>query len=212
MRLGIFGGTFDPPHIGHLIVAQDAALALGLDRVFFVPAGAPPHKRERSITSAAIRRAMLEGAVAGNARFAVEPLELEQGLSYTVDTLRSLRARHPAAEMWLLIGLDQWREFATWRDPDAILALAGVAVIQRGADSFAPESAAPVGATPNAAPERMETSRWSAVYGDRVRFIAATRIDISSSEIRRRVGVGESVRYLAPDAVIEIIFREQLYR
>lgn len=193
MNLGVFGGTFDPPHIGHLIVAQDAALALGLDRVLFVPAADPPHKRGRSITAGATRRAMLESALAGNDRFALEPLELDAALSYTVDTLRALRARLPDANLWLLIGFDQWVEFATWREPAAILDLARLAVIRRAMEDTA-ERAMP------------------GVDMSRVDYIDATRIDVSSSEVRRRVGVGESIRYLVPDTVIEIIFREQLYR
>ncbi len=193
MRLGVFGGTFDPPHVGHLIVAQDAALALGLDRVLFVPAAAPPHKQDRAITAGAVRLAMIDAAVAGNARFAVEPLELESGLSYTVDTLRALRAKYPEAELWLLMGLDQWREFATWRQPQEILALAHVGVIRRASEEF-------------------DAAGTQHALSERVRFIEATRIDLSSSAVRRRVGVGESVRYLVPDAVVETIFREQLYR
>jgi nicotinate-nucleotide adenylyltransferase len=192
MRLGIFGGTFDPPHVGHLIVAQDAAVALDLDRVLFVPAGTPPHKRDRALTAGDIRLAMIRAATAGNGRFDVDALELErgEGPSYTVDTLRALADRHPGAELWLLIGCDQWDEFSTWRASEEVLRLASVGVMSRGGEERGP------------GPE----SR------DRVRFIDVTRIDVSSTEIRRRVGVGESVRYLVPDPVIEIIFRERLYR
>ncbi len=205
MRLGIFGGTFDPPHVGHLIVAQDAALALDLDRVLFVPAGTPPHKRDRQLTRAEVRLAMLEGAVAGNDRFAVEPWELgRQGLSYTVDTLRHLRRAHATAELWLLLGADQWAEFSTWKAPEDILSLASIGVLTRAGDSFTAE---------NAEAQGRRRPQWFGMAPEgRVRVVSATRIDISSSEIRRRVGVGESVRYLVPDPVIEIIFREQLYR
>src|SRR5690606_3858059 len=108
----------DPPHIGHLIVAQDAALALALDRVLFLPAGTPPHKRDRQVTPPETRLAMVRAATAGNDRFDVDPWELEQtGPSWTRETLRHLRQQHANAELWLLIGADQWAEFATWRGP-----------------------------------------------------------------------------------------------
>ncbi len=220
MRLGCFGGTFDPPHLGHLIVAQDAALALALDRVLFVPAGMPPHKRDRQLSPAQARLAMVESATAGNDRFGVEPWELAQpGPSYTVETLRHLRQQHPDAELWLLIGTDQWAEFATWRGPQEILALACIGVIGRGQRNSTTEStettelfegmaSSPMDALCARCPPWLKTH----VERGRVRAVSATRVDISSSEVRRRVGVGESVRYLVPEPVIEIIFRAQLYR
>ncbi|MGH7447306.1 MAG: nicotinate-nicotinamide nucleotide adenylyltransferase, partial [Longimicrobiales bacterium] len=107
MNIGIFGGTFDPPHVGHLIVAQDAALALGLDRILFVPASNPPHKRAVTITRGRVRARMLELAIAGDARFAMDTLELERrGASYTVDTLRDLAARDPGTRWTFLMGAD----------------------------------------------------------------------------------------------------------
>ncbi|HEX6252280.1 MAG TPA: nicotinate-nicotinamide nucleotide adenylyltransferase, partial [Gemmatimonadaceae bacterium] len=155
-----------------------------------------------------VRLAMLQAAVAGNDRFAVEPWELgRQGLSYTVDTLRHLRRALPKAELWLLIGADQWAEFAAWRDPADIQALASIGVLSRAGDDFTAEDAEDAEAQRPLRPPRLNTESEG-----RVRVVSATRIDISSSEIRRRVGVGESVRYLVPDPVIEIIFREQLYR
>lgn len=201
MRLGIFGGTFDPPHIGHLIVAQDAALALGLDRVLFVPAGTPPHKRHRIVSAPAVRLAMVHAAVAGNGRFAVDTSELEAAgrPSYTIETLRAFERSYPGAELWLLLGADQWEEFGTWREPDAILRRARVAVIQRPDREASP---------PGRAMEPVAAGGWD----PGVRHLHTTRIGISSSEIRRRVGVGESIRYLVPDPVIELVFREQLYR
>ena len=196
MRLGVFGGTFDPPHVGHLIVAQDAVLALDLDRVLFVPAGVPPHKRDRVLSPADARLAMTRAAVVGNGRFDVDAVELERGAgpSYTVDTLRALVGRHPGAELWLLIGRDQWDEFGTWKESEEVLRLASVGVMSRAGNGSGPG--------PGLGPGTYE----------RVKFVDVTRIDVSSTEIRRRVGVGESVRYLVPDPVIEIIFRESLYR
>src|SRR5690606_3421210 len=221
VRLGVFGGTFDPPHIGHLIVAQDAALALALDRVLFVPAGTPPHKRDRQLSPAAARLAMVQAAIAGNDRFGLDPWELEQpGPSYTLETLRYLRRQYPDAELWLLIGSDQWAEFATWRAPEGILAMARVGVIARAGDQILTADGAesaelnPGGGEPTAVYAERSGSQGLQAYvvQGRVAAVNATRIDISSSEIRRRVGLGESIRYLVPDPVIEIIFREQLYR
>lgn len=221
MRLGIFGGTFDPPHLGHLIVAQDAALALALDRVLFVPAGTPPHKRDRPLSPAAARLAMVRAAIARNDRFAVDPWELEQpGPSWTLETLRHLRTQHPDAELWLLIGADQWAEFSTWRGPEEILSLASVGVIRRAGELHSTtesteDTEQQQGGSPSAVDALCaQCPPWlkKEVEQGRVLSVNATRIDISSSDVRRRVGVGESIRYLVPDPVVEIIFREQLYR
>lgn len=187
MRLGVFGGTFDPPHTGHLIVAQDAWSALGLDRVIFVPAAEPPHKVGMPITPGPIRLELVRAAVGGDERFEVSDLELRRaGPSYTVDTLRALRAGDPPPELFLLIGADQVREFDNWRAPDEILRLATVVGFMRG------------GEAPVARPG--------------IRWIRVTRIDLSATEIRRRVAAGEPIRYLVPPAVEAIIRREGLYR
>lgn len=178
MSVGIFGGTFDPPHLGHLIVAQDAWSALGLERVRFMPAAVPPHKAGAVVTPAAVRLELLAAALGDDARFEIDDLELARpGPSYTVDTLRALRQRAPDEELVLLIGADQYAELATWREPEAIHRLARVAVLAR-------DGAQPVGA---------------ARAG--VEWVAVTRVDVSSSEIRRRVGAGEPIRYLVPAAV-----------
>ncbi|MGH7483144.1 MAG: nicotinate (nicotinamide) nucleotide adenylyltransferase, partial [Longimicrobiales bacterium] len=132
MRMGVFGGTFDPPHIAHRIVAQDALEALGLDRVLFVPASVPPHKRDRPRTAAPIRLEMLRALLDDDARFEISTLELDRdGPSYTVDTLRALRRDRPGTALHLLIGADQWREFESWREPGAIEELARVCVLGR---------------------------------------------------------------------------------
>jgi nicotinate-nucleotide adenylyltransferase len=185
MKLGLFGGTFDPPHSGHLIVAQDAWAGLGLDRVVFIPAGIPPHKRRQSITPAGIRLEMLRVAVAGDPRFGVDDLELlREGPSYTVDTLRTFRARQPEAHLHLLMGADQYADFDTWYQPAEIRRLARIVVMARAG----------------------ETADGRAIQ------VPVTRIDVSGSEIRRRVAAGRPVRYLVPDAVLAIIERENLYR
>lgn len=185
MRIGVFGGTFDPPHIGHLIVSQEVCAALSLDRLLLVPAASPPHKRDRAVSPPDVRRRMLEAAIAGNDRFEISDLELRrEGPSYTVDTLRTLRETH-AGPLFLVMGADQYGELPTWREPDEIRRLADIVVLSRaGLD----------------------------VDDDGARYIRVTRIDVSSSEVRRRRRDGEPIRYLVPDAVRDIIEREGLYR
>lgn len=188
MRLGVFGGTFDPPHMGHLIVAQDALEMLQLDRVCFVPAAQPPHKLDRTVSDARHRLAMLRLAAAHDPRFAVETLELERsGPSYTVDTLRELVIRLPEAALVLLLGADQYAELETWREPDEVLRLAEIAVMHRGGRGR----------------ERSGTHR--------VRDLAVTRIDISATQLRERVSTGRSIRYLVPETVADYIDAQGLY-
>ncbi len=183
MRLGVLGGTFDPPHIGHLIVAQDAAIALSLDRVLFIPAARPPHKLDRALTPAHIRLELLRAAVSGNPQFDVDPIEIErEGPSFTVDTLRALSRREKGATLVLLLGADQYAELDTWREPETIRALAEIAVMARA------------GALVDAA----------TVTGVR-------RIDLSSTEIRQRTAEGKPIRYLVPEAVERLIRRHRLY-
>jgi nicotinate-nucleotide adenylyltransferase len=196
VRTGIFGGTFDPPHIGHLIVAQDAALALELDLVLFVPAADPPHKRGVPVTAAALRLRMLELAVAGDPRFRIEPLELDRpGPSWTVDTLRALAAREPDTRWSLLLGMDQFVDFASWREADVIRSLAGLAVLGRGG----------AGAAAGGGRDLVRPLGPGAVE------VAVPRIDISSTMIRERVAAGRPIRYLVPGAVERFIFENGLY-
>ena len=197
MRVGILGGTFDPPHVGHLAVAQDAWSRIPLDRVLFVPAAVPPHKVGAVSTPAELRLEMVRAAIAGNDRFEASDIELSRsGPSYTVDTLRELTKRQPAAELFLLLGADQFRELATWRDPAAISRLATLVLIPRGEE----DSTAALAAARDALPEDA-----------RVTALEATRIDVSSTEIRRRRAGGEPIRYLVPDDVLRVIEREGLY-
>jgi nicotinate-nucleotide adenylyltransferase len=195
VKVGIFGGTFDPPHLGHLIVAQDAALALELDRILFIPAAHPPHKQHLVVTAPPIRSRMLELALAGNTGFGIERLEMERdGASYTVDTLRQLRQRDPAVEWVLLIGADQYMEFGTWREPEEIRRMAGVAVLTRAGN----EAASCVQA-------RQARDAQSDVQ------VEVTRIDISSTMVRARVAAGLPIRYLVPDRVEGFILEQRLY-
>jgi nicotinate-nucleotide adenylyltransferase len=207
VKIGLFGGTFDPPHIGHLIVAQDALLALGLDRVLFVPAANPPHKGGVPMTAAGLRAGMLKLAIRDDVRFQMDALELERsGPSYTVDTLTELRARMPEARWTLLIGSDQYAEFATWRRPERIRELARVAVLTRhGTDG----SRAPAEGVDTA--ERAEAVVPSVTLPGGDLRVDVTRIDVSATAIRQRVHSGVSIRYLVPPRVEEFIREQGLY-
>lgn len=186
MRIGVFGGTFDPPHIGHLLVAQEVHHRLALDRVLWVPAAIPPHKQDQRITPAGLRLEMVAAAIAGDDRFRLCDLEVKrQGPSYTVDTLRALRADSPADELFLILGADQLRELATWREPGEVRRLATLVGFARAGE----------------APPEMEG----------VRRVEVPRVDISSTEARRRVGAGDPVTYLVPPGVAAVIVREALY-
>ncbi len=188
MKLGVFGGTFDPPHLGHLIVAADAHELLGLDRTLFVPARVPPHKLETVKTPAAVRLELVRAAVAGDTRFGVDELEIRRsGPSYTVDTLRELRGRDASCELFLLVGADNLEQLASWRETKEIVRLARLAVLTRGGES---------GSTPSY-PEALE--------------VPVTRIDISATEVRARVAGGRSIRYLVPEGVREMVERRGLY-
>lgn len=186
MRIGIFGGTFDPPHLGHWLAAVDAADALALDRVIWIPAAQQPLKAAGGSTDAVHREAMTRLAVEGDARFMVDALEIERGgLSFTVDTLRAVRGRHADAAMFLLLGMDAASQLSSWKEPEAIATLAEVVVLTRGGD------AVPL------APQ--------------VRIIATRRVDISSTEIRARVQSGRSIRGFVTDAVAAYIAAHGLY-
>lgn len=188
MRIGVFGGTFDPPHVGHLLAATDAAEALELDRVLFVPAATQPLKAGQVAAPATDRRAMVELLVAGDARFAVDTMELERGgLSFTADTLRALRKRYPAgtADLVLLLGADAAAQFSHWREPGEVRRLAEVVVLRRGEGSAAPEG---------------------------FRAVPTRRVDISSSEVRERVRAGRDIRGFVTDPVAAYIARTGLYR
>lgn len=192
MRLGLFGGTFDPLHVGHLIVAQDAIAALRLDRVLLIPAGIPPHKAGMAVTPGDARLEMLRLATRDDHRFSVETLELERdGPSYSVDTAQALRERYPDDELFLLIGADQYREIATWREPARLAGLVRIGVLARaGLGEVVATEGTPVEAV----------------------SVPVTRVDISSTSIRQRVKTGQSVRYLVPAVVEEYIGKHKLYR
>jgi nicotinate-nucleotide adenylyltransferase len=193
-RLGVFGGTFDPPHLGHLAVAECAREQLRLDRVLFVPAGMPPHKARRDLSSIPARLAMTRLAVRGNPAFEVSTVETRRsGPSYMVDTLRALRAARPGVRLYLLVGADSLLDFPRWRAAEEILALATLAVARR------PGVRAP---------------RWSATVRARRRvvWLENAGLEVASSDVRARARAARSIRYLVPDPVARFVARHGLYR
>jgi nicotinate-nucleotide adenylyltransferase len=193
VRLAIFGGSFDPPHIGHLLAASDAFEHLALDRIVLVPAATQPLKAGRAGASAAQRLEMARLLVEGDARFEVSSVEVERGgLSFTVDTLMHFATRYPTAERFLLLGADVLGSFGQWREPERILELASVVLLER--QSEAPPTPAP------------------ALRDGRVRRLPTRRIDVSSTEIRDRVRAGKPIRGFVPDAVASYIEDSGLYR
>lgn len=210
----MFGGTFDPIHLAHLRCAEEACEQLALDQILFVPAADPPHKQHRRITPAQHRLAMVGLATAGNPRFRVSSIEIERGgPSYTVDTLRSLRLRlGPAARLTLLVGLDAFRDLGTWKDYRSLFELADFGVWSRppGAQSR-PRTLLPVAARQDFCYANDQSTLIHRT-GTRIRFLTVTALDISASDIRRRLHRGRSVRYLLPSAVERYVTREGLYR
>ncbi len=189
MEVGLFGGSFDPPHVGHLVVAQDVMEALALDEVRFVPAHRSPFKVDApGGTDARLRLEMTRAAVAGDRRFRVDSRELERPApSYTIDTVRSLVAAEPGTRWTLLVGADQWSAFGNWREARALTELVRVAVMTRE------------GERAETGPELAHTE------------VEVTRIDVSSSLVRARAREGRSIRYLVPDPVRALIEANGLY-
>jgi nicotinate-nucleotide adenylyltransferase len=195
-RIGLLGGTFNPPHVAHLVCAQEAFVQLGLDRVIFVPVHEPPHKEVEADPGVEHRVELCRRAVAGDERFAVSRIEADvPGRSYTVDTLRRLHESSPGNELTFIVGGDMAHALPTWHEPEAVLALARLGVAEREGV------------------RRADIVERLAGLGDadRIRFFDMPRLDISSSIIRRRVAAGRPIRYLVPDAVAEYIESARLY-
>jgi len=211
-RIGVFGGTFDPVHLAHLRCAEEAREQLRLDQVLFVPAADPPHKTRRRISPAAHRLAMVRLAIAAQPAFRCSTIEIERaGRSYTVDTLRALRARWPEARLTLLIGLDAFRELDTWKDYRSLFGLADMAVWSRPPQRLtAPRALLPVAARGDFCYGPDRTTLRHAT-GNRVHFLTVTALDISASQIRQRTRRGRSIRFLVPPAVERYLLRERLY-
>ena len=200
MRIGIFGGTFDPVHLGHLILAEQCREQGQLDQVLFIPAARPPHKRDVPLTPFAQRVEMLALAIAGQPAFRVDELERDRpGPSYTVDTLEAIRARHPEAELFLVIGSDTLHDLTEWRAPGRIMELAGLLIAARpGWEMISAETLRADLQLPAAMPLRYQV-------------VSMPLIDISSRDLRRRAGQKLSLRYLVPRAVEAYIQDKRLY-
>lgn len=197
-RLGILGGTFNPPHLGHLLIAQEAYDQVGLDEVLFMPVAAPPHKEVHLDAGPHARLAMVEAAIAGDERFSACDLEIRRGgPSYTVDTLRALHATYPGSELTFIVGGDMAASLPTWHRPAEIVALARLAVAERE------------GARRADILERLATIPGAVA---RVDFFDLPRIDFSSSLVRRRVAAGRPITYLVPDRVAGYIAQHGLYQ
>ncbi len=195
--IGIMGGTFDPLHQAHLIIAQMAYAELGLDKVLFMPGGNPPHKAERCVTDKKIRCEMVRAAISDNINFELCTYEVEkEEFSYTADTLEYLKAKNPADNFFLIIGEDSLSYLEKWYKPETIVELSKIAVYGRGENSDI----------------RSQTKRIKKLLGADIKEIKAPLIDISSTLIREFVKTGKSIKYLVPDSVIEIIEKEKLYR
>ena len=191
-NVGVFGGTFDPVHLGHLIAAEEARQALALDRVLFVPAGMPPHRTRPPVASAADRVRLVELAIDGHPAFSLDRREAGAGRTcYTVETLAALRAEMgESCRLHLVIGADSLLDLPGWREPERILSLASIVVVDR----------------PGSALETADPDLLALVVR-----VPGARVGISSSEIRDRLLAGRSVRYLLPEAVRAYIAEHRLY-
>jgi len=197
-RIGILGGSFNPPHLAHLVCASQAAAQLALDRVLLTPVAVPPHKEAEQDPGPQVRLELCRLAIAGDEQLGVCDLEVGRGgPSYTVDTLRELHARTPEDDLTFIVGGDIALGLPSWHEPEAVLGLARLAVAERSGSG------------------REEiTRRLAERFGEAGApvFFDMPRLDISSSEIRRRVAQGDPIRYLVPDRVAEQIARGRLYR
>jgi nicotinate-nucleotide adenylyltransferase len=199
MRVGIFGGTFDPVHLGHLILAEQCREQGRLDQVWFVPAPRPPHKSEASLTRFEQRVEMIQLAIAGQPAFRVEEIEKDRtGPSYTVDTVAELRRLHPGDEFFLLVGSDTLADIHTWYEPARLLDMVGLLVMTR----------------PGRATRTAEEIRAALRLPVPVRLevIESPLIDISSRDLRVRSAAGRTLRYLLPRAVEMYVMEKHVYR
>jgi nicotinate-nucleotide adenylyltransferase len=196
LRVGILGGAFNPPHVGHLVCAQEAVVQLELEKVVFMPVGRAPHREIEGDPGAEARLEMVELAVGDDARFATSRLELDRpGPSYTADTLRDLDSKAPDDELFLILGGDQAAALPRWHEPQTVLSLATVAVVERSNWSRNAIGIT-IGRLPGA---------------ERIRYLDMPVMQVSSSSIRRRVREGLPIRYLVPDKVANYIATNELY-
>ncbi|MDQ3330771.1 MAG: nicotinate-nucleotide adenylyltransferase [Planctomycetota bacterium] len=199
MKLGLYGGTFDPVHFGHLLLAERCREELELDEVRFIPAGDPPHKDRDDLSSGIARAEMLEFATAGNPRLVVDRRELKRpGRSFTVETLTEVRHEFPVAELYFLMGADSLADLPQWREPERISQLARIVAVNRG-DRPLPDVAT------------LNLTLGEAI-ASRVTFVSMPGIDLSSTELRGRVAAGKGLRYTMPPAVEAYIRDRMLYQ
>jgi nicotinate-nucleotide adenylyltransferase len=201
-RVGILGGTFDPIHYGHLVIAEEVRATLQLAEVIFIPAGDPPHKQGEQITAAQHRLAMLKLALASNPHFAISLIDMDRaGPSYTVETLRLLRAQwREATEMYFIIGWDSLDDFPTWHEPGGILEqLAALVAVQRPGYSEEP-----------AYRERLE--KRVAGMAEKLLAVSAPQLEISATDLRRRIAEGRPIKYQLPEVVERYIYEHKLYQ
>lgn len=191
-KIGILGGTFDPIHLGHLVLAEQVKEKLRLDQVIFIPSSSPPHKTKQKLSPAKDRYQMTKLALKDTPKFTVSDVELKRrGLSYTIDTLRELKKSYPDREMFFLTGSDVLNEVQTWKDPEEIYKLVQVVIaIRPGFDSFDPEN----------------------YFAKKSIIVPIIGVDLSSTQIRERVKKGQSIRYLVLPKVEEYIKKKKLYR
>lgn len=196
MRLGIFGGTFDPIHYGHLFIAEEARVRFRLEKILFVPAGTPPHKKENELSPAKHRYAMTVIAIYGNPAFACTPIEIDRkGVSYTIDTLVQLRKEYPEDEFFYITGIDAVCDIMTWHRHQEVMRMARFITAARPGYSL------------NRLRDRLPPD-----YLENILLLGTTMLDVSSTELRYRVRHNLPIRYLTPDGVIEYIRKHRLYR
>ena len=198
-RVGVFGGSFDPVHLGHLTIAQDAVEQLELNRLIFVPAAVPPHKQGHTLAEGRHRLTMLQMATEGNLSFEVSDMELQRGgVSYTFDTMTHIQADHSSAELFFIVGLDSLVELHLWRNIEQLLELCTLVPFARG------------GEDPERVAEQIQLSKpWKEKLLERM--IRIHEIEISASDIRMRLAEGLSIRYLVPPEVEMYIAEHGLY-
>ncbi|NDJ86918.1 MAG: nicotinate (nicotinamide) nucleotide adenylyltransferase [Chloroflexi bacterium] len=195
-KLGIFGGTFNPPHVGHLILAETAADALDLDRVFFVPAGMPPHKLDHPLAPAEHRLAMVKLAAADNPKLVVSRVDMERpGPHYATDMMQIFQGYYPQADIFFLMGSDSLRDLLSWHEPQRLIEMASLVVMQR----------------PSIYPDLAALSRELPGLLEHLYILDAPEIEISSSEIVKMLAAQQSVRYRVPDPVLAYLLEHRLY-
>lgn len=192
MKIGILGGSFNPVHIGHLLVAEDIIEKLRLDKVIFIPAYDPPHKKK--LLDFSRRWQMLKLAIARNPLFEISDIEKQRsGKSFTIDTLRVLKKQYPKDKLFFVMGTDQFAELSTWKEPDKLFQLAKIIVMRRPGFEL-----------------KKHTKNFIA-KGRTVAFLDVIQIDIASADIRNRIKNNFSVRYMLPEPVLHYIIRNRLY-